>query len=111
MRFATSSVKLIATFGMLLVGSCGTSFPGNFARWPLNAADYEIEPLPVSFTASCIRGDAVYLGLPSGEIIEVSDSQLSFPGRSLGKPDSGGSNLLFVSQAGTIFSSAFGGNV
>jgi hypothetical protein len=69
---------------------------------------YQIEVLPISFTASFARGEDVYLGDPTGAIYRLEDTDPNEM-RRIGTPMIGGhARLLFASARGTLFVSADG---
>src|SRR6185295_9193786 len=94
--------------GVFMWIACRVNPPPNFAGWPLDQQEYELEPWPVLFTASYARGDDVFVSETSGEVLHYSDSDPTRLPISLGRPDDGGAKLLFVAREGTVFAGSFG---
>jgi len=105
--FSKLPFVLAPLFVLPLTVSCGTSGPSDFGPWPVRRTQYELQPLTELFTASFVRGDAVVVGRVTGEVVRLSDADPTQPAISLGKPDDGGSNLLFITQSGAILSAAY----
>ena len=93
---------------LLPVGLLGCSLDrtNDFAAWPADGTDYEIEVLPVVICASYARGDDVYLGTPDGRIFQASDSRFAEPWTDLGNPLDTGPRLLFATGTGVVFAGA-----
>ena len=102
-RYLATTAILWIVFAL---SGCVPTWIPDAADDPVNAAGYEIEDLPVVITASYARGDDVYLGLDTGEIMKASDSRFTGPWTDLGHPLDGGPRLLFASSAGVLFTSA-----
>ena len=51
----------------------------------MDAAEYELEELPVVLSASYARGQDVYWGLTTGEVLRVADDDPNGPRVSLGR--------------------------
>lgn len=90
----------------LAAGACSLPWSVSTTGSAVDTSGYEIEDLPAVITASYARGDAVYLGLESGEIRKASDSHFADSWQSLGQPLDGGPRLLFASSTGVLFTSA-----
>jgi hypothetical protein len=93
------------TVFLTVICGCDALLLPDFADWPVDTNEYTIDVLPAYITASFGHGTDVYLGDVSGEIFKADDSDLSKPWVSLGNPFREGPRLVFVSEAGIVFSS------
>lgn len=101
---------LVSSLAMLCA-ACNRSLSGDFADWPVDANGYQIEKLPFNAASTFVRGNDLYIGLPTGEIVMADDRDLSQPWTSLGTPFEGGQRLLFASSEGAVFASVEGHGV
>lgn len=99
---------VLLTIAILGLNGCLAFFVPQFMNWPVDTHGYTIEELPVAITASFVQGGDVYLGTPDRRIFKANDADLSEPWVQLNCPFDMPPRLLFVSRAGTIFTSACG---
>jgi photosystem II stability/assembly factor-like uncharacterized protein len=77
----------------------------DFAEWSVDQDGYQIETLPMKISASFARGRDIYLSDSNGELFKADDNDLQKTWVSLGKPLNYGARMIFVSNAGTVFTS------
>ena len=109
MSFRRKTVPWVVVLAGAMVSGlwgCFSLCISDFSSLPLNAEGYVIEELPVTITSSFARGNDVYLGTQQGQIFKVDDSDLNKPWTALSCPFDVSPRLLFVSRAGTLFTSA-----